>query len=37
MAKKKSRVRKKVPDKSKKKLLRRKPAAGTGSTGPRKR
>ena len=37
MAKKKSRVRKKTPEKAKKKLRRRKPTVGTGSTGPRKR
>jgi len=36
MAKKKARIKKK-PAKTKKKVRRRKPAAGTGSTGPRLR
>ncbi len=37
MAKKKARVRKKNPDKTKKKLRHRKLPQGTGSTGPRLR
>lgn len=37
MAKKKARLRKKLPAKTKKKVRRRKSVDGTGSTGPRLR